>query len=371
MTETVPFFDLQSLVHQNKYQLMNSIESVIDGGQYIGGAAVSSFEKDFASYLGADHFVGVGNGLDAIRLALEVLEIGQGDEVIVPSFSFYATWLAVLQVGATPVFADVEIESANLDCERVVPLITSKTKAVIVVHLFGRPANIVQLSEIADNYGIHLIEDCAQSHGAEVDGKKIGTFGTIGAFSFYPTKNLGALGDAGGLSVSDPKLAEKLESRRSYGQGKTKYEHIDTGWNTRLDPIQAVVLTANLSRLDKWNELRVDIASKYLSALTNKGFGNFAPQHVTESVWHHFVLSSQSREVTRAIFEQQGVKTDIHYPYSASSLGPLAPYVRNQLNQEFMNAEKLSKEVFSLPIGPWMNDDQISKVCRVLSNLSG
>lgn len=198
----------------------------------------------------------------------------------------------------------------------------------------------------------------------------MGTFGSLAAFSFYPTKNLGALGDAGGIAVSNSELAHKLRSRRSYGQGKSKYEHIDTGWNTRLDPIQAAVLSFNLEHLDEWNRRREAIARQYLDALANTSIGNLAPNNLSDSVWHHFVLSAPNRDFVRNQLKISGIQTDIHYPYAASNIYPLSRFTDSQSRQEFQKAENLSEEVFSLPIGPWMTDTQVEAVCTSLTNLS-
>lgn len=370
MSNPVPFFDLGTLIRSHESEILTELSSVIDSGVYIGGQAVAQFENSFSRFLGSNHFLGVGNGLDALRLSLEVIGVGAGDEVIVPSFTYYATWLAVIQVGATPIFADVEASSANIDPSQLADLVTARTKAIIVVHLYGRPAKIKEISELAHNHGIDVIEDCAQSHGATLDNQKVGTFGTLGAFSFYPTKNLGALGDAGGIATDDDEFAELILSRRSYGRGKTKYDHIRTGWNSRLDPIQAKVLSVHLKKLDDWNTRRRFIAETYLKALEGVPESTLAPATSNESVWHHFVVQSAHREALIRELAARGVTTDIHYPYAASSLGPLSRYVLRQDKHQFQNAEKLASTVLSLPMGPWMNEAQIYQVAGSLADIA-
>ena len=371
MTKIVPFFDLGALVAHNKKQILTAFESVVDSGVFIGGSAVTQFEDDFALYLGSPFFKGVGNGLDAIRIGLEALGVGPGDEVVVPGFTFYATWLAVVQTGATPVFADVLESTGNLDPEQFEACITEKTKAVIVVHLFGNPAQIVEISAIAQAHNIFLIEDCAQAHGAEVAGSKVGTFGEIGAFSFYPTKNLGALGDAGGIAIKDSEIADLVTSKRSYGQGRTKYDHIDLGWNSRLDPIQAAFLTQNLINLDKWNNRRREIATFYLSQFEAKHEQVIGFSNPSVSVWHHFVFRTQSRNETAQLASSMGVTTDIHYPYAANCIFPMLEIIRvRQPNFSLVQSNMLAKNVLSFPIGPWMTDIQVEQVGNVLNVIS-
>jgi dTDP-4-amino-4,6-dideoxygalactose transaminase len=371
MSESVPFFDLGALVAQKKQELVCAFESVIDSGMFIGGPKVSEFESQFANYLDVEFFIGVGNGLDAIRIGLEALGIGPGDEVIVPGFTFYATWLAVAQTGATPIFADVETDSANLDVNTFKELITQRTKAVIVVHLFGNPADIESICEIAKENKLFVVEDCAQAHGAEVDGQKVGTFGDIGAFSFYPTKNLGALGDAGGIATSDSNLNNVSRSKRSYGQGQTKYDHVDLGWNSRLDPVQAAFLSSHLPYLDEWNGRRREIAKYYLGqmgSLQERVIGSKLPE---KSVWHHFVLRAGDRGKAANIASECGVQTDIHYPYSAEMLIPMKSFIqKSQPVNALHNSNELARSVLSFPIGPWMSDLQVEQVGLALKQIS-
>jgi dTDP-4-amino-4,6-dideoxygalactose transaminase len=367
---TVPFFDLGAQVASYRDELHSRLDQVIDSGQFIGGKIVSDFENDFANYVGVKHCIGVGNGLDALRLCLEVNHIGPGDEVIVPAFTFYATWLAVLQVGATPVPVDVELHSANLDASLVEQAITPKTKAIIAVHLYGWSANLSTLSAMAKQHGVLLFEDAAQSHGAMHGEKMTGSWGDMAAFSFYPTKNLGALGDAGCITTDDDVLADAVRSRRSYGQGTSKYDHISTGWNTRIDPIQAGILSYHLTRLEEWTEVRRGIAKKYRSATAEKSIVSLGPDSVDDSVWHHFIIRVKSRKQAQEWFASRGISTDIHYPYAAYMLNPVKPFLPKPFDfGSFPVSDELAETVLSLPIGPWMTREQISKVSEVKSNV--
>lgn len=366
----VPFFDLKKQLDSYREELHEALDQTLDGGYFIGGKALETFEDNFASFVGVKNCVGVGNGLDALRIVLEYWKIGPGDEVIVPSFSFYATWLAVMQVGATPVFVDVELSSANINPEGIEEAVTSKTKAVIAVHLYGQPANVTAINEIAKRHNLKVLEDSAQAHGAELAGKKAGSLGDASGFSFYPTKNLGALGDAGAITTNDDGLAGFAKSRRSYGVGKTKYEHIDFGWNSRLDSLQAAFLQIHLDKLPGWTSRRREIAGRYLEALGPKKSSVIGPENVNESVWHHFVLRTNGREAAQRILLDLGVSTDIHYPYFANSLQPLTTYLGGLgagMSQNPVGKE-LANSIISLPMGPWMDESQIDKVCHVLGD---
>lgn len=369
----VPFFDLGAEVSGRSAEILSAFSSVLESGQFIGGSVVEKFETEFASYNDAKFCAGVGNGLDAIRLILEALGIGPGDEVIVPNFTFYATWLAVMQVGARPVFVDVLLESATLNPELVEKKISPNTKAILVVHLFGIPAQMPEIGKVAKRYGIPIVEDCAQAHGAKVDGRFVGTFGIAGAFSFYPTKNLGALGDAGGVLTDSDDLYNFVKSRRSYGYGATKYDHVDFGWNTRLDPLQAAVLSQNLERLDFSNASRRRIASSYLDALGSKS-NCVVGANAKESVWHHFVIRARDRSALRQFLFSNGVTTDIHYPYFDLGTPAVSKYLSRFNEHPASESEnsvgaRLSRSVVSLPMGPWMSDEQIGHVSQVLSRV--
>jgi dTDP-4-amino-4,6-dideoxygalactose transaminase len=367
MTAEIPFYDLGVTVRGMRAQLHAGLDEAIDGGYFIGGPLVERFEQRFAQFVGAAHCAGVGNGLDAIRLTLEGYGIGTGDEVIVPAFTYYATWLAVMQAGATPVPVDVDPGSGNLDPALIEAAVGPRTRAIVAVHLFGRAADLAPMRALADRHGIRLIEDAAQSHGAMSSAGMTGSVGDAAAFSFYPTKNLGALGDAGGITTSDAQLDAKIRSRRSYGQGSSKYDHVDTGWNSRLDPLQAIYLSMHLDRLHEWNDRRRQIATRYRAALGDRIGASLGPADVADSVWHHFVLRTE-RAAFRSHLLEAGIHSDAHYPYSIADLAPMrAALPGERLAGRYPVAERLGATVTSLPIGPWMTDAQVDRVADAIA----
>lgn len=362
----VPFYDLRAAVQGNKAGLHQVLDAVVDGGYFVGGTPVSGFEREFAAYLGTSECVGVGNGLDGLRIAMEVLGIGPGDEVIVPGFTFYATWLAVMQTGATPVPVDVDLATASIDIAAIGSAISSRTKAILVVHLYGIPADLASLRSLADTAHISLIEDAAQSHGAKSGGLMTGCVGDIASFSFYPTKNLGALGDGGAIVTNSAELAAAARRRRSYGQGTSKYDHVDTGWNSRLDTLQAAFLSQSLPRLDAMNRRRGEIAATYLEALGDARDAVVGSGKASENVWHQFVVRTEDRDRAREHFSRRGVGTDIHYPYSFDTLTPMKKYGPHA---QLPNSQVLAEEVLSLPIGPMLTDAEVSQVAESLAEL--
>lgn len=367
----VPFFDLGQGIRPHRGELHAALDEVLDSGYFIGGAMTTRFESEFAAFVGADFCLGTGNGLDAIRLILEAYDIGPGDEVIVPAFTFYATWLGVTQTGATPVPVDVIRSSANLDAAAIAAAITPRTKAIVAVHLYGQAADLRAIRTIADEHGLILVEDAAQSHGAISTAGMTGAAGDAAAFSFYPTKNLGALGDAGAVTTSDPEVARRVTSRRSYGMGASKYDHVDTGWNSRLDPLQAAFLSLHLKSLPEWTERRRSIASTYFDALgPERAAAVTGPRDVTGSVWHHFVLKASVRAELQEFLAGHEISTDAHYPYSVHRLDPMRALMTDaSLAQSFPVSEDLALQVTSLPMGPWMRDDQVAQVAAALHEI--
>jgi dTDP-3-amino-3,4,6-trideoxy-alpha-D-glucose transaminase len=361
----IPFFDLQSKLNTQKSGIQDVVSELVRSGVTIGGEPVDKFEGEFSRYLGCNNFVGVGNGLDALRLTLIALGVGPGDEVIVPAFTFVATWLSVTQCGATPIPVDVRMQTAGMNVSDLP--ITSKTRAVIYVHLFGIVENLASLRSSLDEKGIHLIEDAAQAHGASVAGKMAGTFGVAGCFSFYPTKNLGALGDGGGIATNNLILAESLKSLRSYGSGKSKYDHEIAGWNSRLDSLQALYLSLQLINLDIENDARRSIATRYLSEIQfNERVKPLTQDLTASNVWHHFVVfADKSREEFRRALSDLGVSTDIHYPepaYSAKCFG-------NDRSPKFPNTNYISDNCVSIPIYPWLTENQIETVIKSINKV--
>ncbi len=365
MTE-VPFYDLRPAVWARRAALRKALEATLDGGYFVGGTAVAKFEQEFASYLRVQECVGVGNGLDALRIGMEALGIGSGDEVIVPGFTFYATWLAVIQSGAKPVPVDIDINTASISLSSITQALTKRTKAIVVVHLFGIPANLVALRDAANEAGVYLIEDAAQSHGANSGHFLTGSVGDFAAFSFYPTKNLGALGDGGAITTNSTSIAATARSRRSYGQGDNKYEHIDTGWNSRLDSLQAAFLSNDLPNLDSLNARRREIASVYIESLGPSSAAVVGGQNPSESVWHQFVLRTTVRDQACEFFGELGVHTDIHYPYFFNNVVPLKRFVSSW---DLPISRLLSEQVVSLPISPWLTEREISAVAGALAAL--
>lgn len=368
MAEQVPFFDLGAQVRGYADEVHAALDEVLRSGYFVGGQAVERFESEWAARVGTSECVGVGNGLDAIRLILEGYGIGAGDEVVVPAFTYYASWLGVMQVGATLVPVDVDLATAALIPDLVRSAITPATRAILAVHLYGIPADLRALRAIADEFGLLLIEDAAQAHGAQIDGVRVGAGGHAAAFSFYPTKNLGALGDAGAVTTSDPELARRIRSRGSYGQGASKYDHVDTGWNSRLDPIQAAILSLHLGKLDGWLARRREIAARYRDAIGARRDSFVGPLDVEGSVWHHFALRAVDRDALRARLAEAGVATDVHYPYDITTVAPVQPYLRAPVAAA-PNSTTLGRQVVSLPMGPWMTDAQVDQVARALRDL--
>lgn len=366
----VPFFDLGALIRSEATELHSALDDVLASGYFVGGPLTEKFESEFASFVGSSHAVGVANGLDALRLILEAYEIGPGDEVIVPAFTYYATWLGITQTGATPVPVDVDASTANLDPSLVEDAITPRTKAILPVHLYGQAADLGAIMEIAGRHGLIVVEDAAQAHGAVSTGGTVGATGHAAGFSFYPTKNLGALGDAGGVTTSDAAVADRIRSRRSYGQGASKYDHVDTGWNSRLDPMQAAFLSLHLTKLAGWTERRREIARTYLDALSGREASVVGPADVAGSVWHHFVLKAADRARLQQHLAEEGVASDAHYPYAVHQLAPMKPLLTGaSVDARFAVSEALAQQVTSLPMGPWMNDDQVEHVAATLRGL--
>lgn len=364
----IPFFDLRRIANAERSQLHAALDEVIDSGQFIGGTMVERFEREFASFVQNEQCIAVGNGLDAIRLLLEAHQIGPGDEVIVPAFTYYASWLAVMQVGAKLVPVDVDLATSSMRAELVEAAVTSRTKAILVVHLYGIPTPMDELRHIAERSGVKLFEDTAQAHGAKTDvGTMCGGSSDGGAFSFYPTKNLGALGDAGAVVVNDSEVARRIRSRRSYGQGASKYDHVDTGWNSRLDPLQAGFLSIHLKQLSEWTTRRREIARQYYAALAGAENAVVAGQQFESSVWHHFVVRATHREQFMERMSALGVTTDVHYPYWFGAVSPVLQFSDAVTESAFPIAAQLASEVVSMPMGPWLSADEVSRVAEALN----
>jgi dTDP-4-amino-4,6-dideoxygalactose transaminase len=355
----VPLLDLKAAHLELRAEIDQAIAAVVDRGLFILGPEVERFESAFAAYVGVKHCIGVGNGLDALRLALLAAGVGPGDEVLVPGNTFIATWLAVSQAGARPVAVEPDESTFNLDPARMEAAITKRTRAVVPVHLYGLPADMKPILAIAERYGLFVLEDAAQAHGARYHGRRAGALANAAAWSFYPAKNLGALGDAGALTTDDGDLAERVRLLRNYGS-KAKYSHQMKGVNSRLDEIQAAVLNVKLGHLDDWNQRRQALADRYLRDLAG------APvrlPHVppwAQPSWHLFVVRSAVRAALREHLRGCGVETQIHYPLSPSRQPAYADLGLTGGSSPV--SELLQEEVLSLPMGPHVTDEQASLV---------
>lgn len=352
----------QFSLHQEEYE--KAALRVMRSGWYILGPEVKAFEAEFAKYVGGKYCVGMNSGLDALTLSVRAMGIGSGDEVIVPANTYIASVLSVTENGATPVFVEPD-EYYALDVERIEEAITEKTKAILVVHLYGQSAQMDRICEIAKNYHLKLIEDCAQSHGAVFDGMLTGAFGEAGCFSFYPTKNLGAFGDAGAVVTDDEALCEKLKMLRNYGS-KVKYHNQIEGVNSRLDEMQAALLRVKLFHLDELTEERQRIAEKYFTGIKNSRI--FLPKirELANHVWHQFVVRVKSRDGFKKYLEEQGIHTIIHYP-----IPPHLAECYTRLGHrkgEFPITEQYADEVLSLPIFNGMTEAEMEYVIEVCNS---
>lgn len=360
----VPFVSFQPMERELDKELRTAFERVFDASWYIGGKEDQAFEKAFARYCGTEYCVGTGNGLDALMLILKGLGIGRGDEVIVPANTYIATALAVTYVGAVPVFAEPDIRTFNINPLEIEKKITDRTKVVIPVHLYGQPCDMDSIMEIAKKYSLYVVEDCAQAHGATYKGKKVGTFGVAAGFSFYPGKNLGALGDGGAVVTSNEELAEKVRVIGNYGSDY-KYHHIYQGHNSRLDEMQAAFLSAKLPHLDRMNRERCRIAGKYLEGITNP---KVILPHVlpgTETVWHIFGICCEEREKLEQNLAEKGIQTNKHYPIPIHLQECYAEFGYQE--GDFPVAEEISRTELSLPMYYGMEEKQIEWVIQAVN----
>lgn len=360
----IPFLDLKSINIRQREQFHLALDAVLDSGWLILGQQTESFEKEFAHFCNAKHCVGVANGLDALRLVLKAWDIGPGDEVIVPSNTYIATWLAVSQVGATPVPVEPELKTYNINSEMIEDAITPQTRAIIPVHLYGQSANMEAIMKIASNFNLKVLEDAAQAHGALFNGAKVGSLGDAAAFSFYPGKNLGALGDAGAITTNDIKLAEKLRVLRNYGS-RIKYQHEIQGYNCRLDELQSAFLRAKLPLLESDNSRRNEIAKKYILGL--RDLSNLVLPTVEEGskhVWHLFVVRSSKRDLLQKRLLELGVVTMIHYPIAPHMQSAYSSF-KDHLGM-MPKSELIHREVLSLPMGPTISDEEVDRVINAV-----
>jgi dTDP-4-amino-4,6-dideoxygalactose transaminase len=367
MKANVPFLDLKAAYLELKIELDQAYQRMMDSGWYMLGDEVRAFEAEFADYVGVRHCIGVGNGLEALQLILRAYGITADDEVIVAANTYIATWLAVSGAGATPVPVEPCERTFNLDPARIEAAITSKTKAILPVHLYGQPAEMDAINQIARQHGLKVIEDAAQAHGASYKGRRAGALGDAAGWSFYPTKNLGAYGDAGAITTDDDELAEQVRLLRNYGSTKKYYNEVK-GVNSRLDELHAAMLRVRLRHLDEWNARRVRIAAMYLTELQEANLLLPAVADGTEPVWHLFVVRSRERDKLQQFLKSAGIGTLVHYP--------VAPHLQKAYQEMELGegvyplTEAIHREVLSLPIGPHLSSEDAVRVVAAVRSFN-
>lgn len=355
----IPFLDLKAPYEELRAEIDQAIARVVSSGWFILGPEVEAFEDEFARYCDASHCVGVANGLDALHLALRSMGVGPGDEVVVPSNTYIATWLAVTQCGATPVPVEPIEATHNMDPAQIEARITPRTRVVLPVHLYGQPADMDAILAVARKHGLRVLEDAAQAHGARYKGQRVGAHGDAVAWSFYPGKNLGALGDGGAVTTNDPRLADNIRLLRNYGS-RAKYVNEVAGYNSRLDPIHAAVLRVKLPHLEAWNLRRAAIAEMYSTALADASLVLPATPCWAEPAWHLFVVRHPRRDELQAHLTSRGVGTLIHYPIPPHKQRAYAQHDR--CLPALPLATRLAEEVLSLPIGPHISREDAQRV---------
>lgn len=365
---TVPFLDVGAVYRELKDELDAAYQRVMRSGSYILGNEVEAFERDWAAYCGVKYCVGVGSGLEALHLVLRALGVSAGDEVIVPSNTYIATWLAVSYAGATPVPVEPDPHTYNLDPARIEKAITGRTKVILAVHLYGQPADMDQIRAIANNHGLKVVEDAAQAHGARYRGAPVGGLSDAAAWSFYPGKNLGAFGDAGAITTDDEQIADRVRVMRNYGS-RVKYLNEVKGFNSRLDPLQAAFLRVKLGHLEEWGMRRKRLAGAYFAGLSAIP-GLVLPQVPAwaEPCWHLFVVDTEDRDGLQTRLKELGVETLIHYPVPPHLS---AAYAFDRAWGCFPIAEQAARTHLSLPMGPHLDSKELDRVCMALQTARG
>jgi len=353
--------DLERQIQSLKDELVREVNKVIDESRFVLGRNLERFERDFAKYCGVKYAIGVGSGTDALLLSLKACGIGPGDRALVPANTFIATAEAVTHSGATPAFVDVDPRTYNIDVKSAE--VTERTKAIIPVHLYGQPADIDEIKDFAEKYNLIIIEDACQAHGATYNGRKVGSIGDVGCFSFFPTKPLGAIGDAGVVTTDDEEIASKIRELRNHGRSELNV-HLEPGYTSRLDEVQAAVLSLKLKYLDQWNTRRRTIARKYdelLGELPGIQTPYCLPQ--AEHVYHLYVIQTSRRDELQAELTRQGVQTSIHYPTPIH----LQPAYKDRCSRKFKCAEETAKNILSLPMFAELKDEEIQYVCEAIA----
>lgn len=360
---TIPFLDLGAAYRELQTDIDAAVARTLASGYYIGGPEVDAFEDEFAVYCGTNHAIGLANGLDALHLVLRAMDVGPGDEVIVPSNTYIATWLAVSQCGATPVPVEPDARTYNIDPALIEAAITPRTKVILPVHLYGQPADMDPILAIARKHGLRVLEDGAQAHGARYKGKRLGSHGDAVAWSFYPGKNLGAMGDGGAVTTNDAQLADRLRVLRNYGS-RVKYVNEVQGYNSRLDPLQAAILRVKLPHLDEWNARRSAIAARYQEGLAGCGLTLPHVPDWAEPAWHLYIVQHPQRDAFQKVLAELDVSTLIHYP--------IPPHLQAAYSQagwlkdDFPLAERMANQVLSLPIGPHLRSDEAENILMIV-----
>jgi len=363
----IKLVDLHRQYNQHKKEFDQAISNVIEKSAFIGNLNnpfVKSFEKNFAEFIGVKYCVGCANGTDAIEILLKAMGIGPGDEVIVPAISWIATSEAVSSAGAKPVFVDVDPDYYCIDPGLIAKEINGKTKAIIPVHLYGHPAAMPEIIKIAEEYNLLVLEDCAQAHGAEINGQKVGTFGNAASFSFYPGKNLGAFGDAGGMASNNKEIADKARMIAQHGQSGEKHTHVIEGRNSRLDGIQAAILEVKLRYLDQWTDLRISHAHKYTQLLSDSPYKLPKMQNQAKHVFHLYVVRVDRRDELIDFLRAKGISTAIQYPKALPFLDAYKD--RNFKESNFPVASRVQDEVLSLPMFPELEDAEVKHIIKVI-----
>lgn len=363
----IPFLNPQQINLQHKQEILDAMDRVLSSGHYILGQEVEKFEQEFAKFCDTKYAIGVDNGLNALSLILHALDIGDGDEIIIPSNTYIATALATSHVKARPVFVACDLNTYNIDPQKIEAAITKNTKAIMPVHLYGKLCEMEKITEIANKYRLYIIEDCAQAHGAcDKNSKKAGSFGIVNGFSFYPGKNLGAMGDGGCITTNDEMLAIKLKTLRNYGSQK-KYYNEFIGYNARLDELQAAILRIKLKYLDLENQKRREIAKFYCDNIKNENIvlPQYNIQNPNDNVWHLFVIRTKNRDKLQNYLTQNGIQTLIHYPLPAYKQECYKEF--NHLN---FDCDCIHNEILSIPISPTMENEEIEYVVEKINNFS-
>jgi len=364
--ETVPYLDLRAQYRPLSSDLLRALEEVCESTGFAQGPATSEFEDKFAAYCGVEHCVSLNSGTSALHLALRCLDVGPGDEVVTVSMSFIATAWAISYVGATPVFVDIDPVRRTLNPDKLEAAITSRTKVIVPVHLYGMPAEMDRIMAIAERHGLPVIEDAAQAHGAKYRNKHVGQFGQIACFSFYPGKNLGAYGEGGALITNDASIAQRTRSLRDHAQSQ-KYLHDELGYNYRMDSFQGAVLAIKLKHLDAWNTARNEVAQFYTELLKDSSYK--LPAHLSDSkcVWHCYVIETLERDRVRSALQDVGIQSAVHYPVPIHLQKPYAHL--GYRTGDLPVTEALCEHCLSLPIYPELSKEKISRVASALLDL--